>query len=258
MASMGDMSSMASMASMGDMTAGMMGEGGGPAAAPQVDPGDNRYVDLQYEPLTAAQIRSAFDSNNPEDAFLMVAKRVPVRMRLKVDQRKLPRLIAECGNASMQLEVRQVRINTRSGSTARQGAAGGGGGMGDMSTMGGMMPGMGEMGDMGGMTPDMGGMMGGDMGGMMGGMMGGSGMMGSGMMGGAGGRGLSDDSPFDVDVELYGIMYIYNPVDREKLGKKLDEPGANGTLAPSSDTESDEAGATAEEAPVVGGTNAAG
>jgi hypothetical protein len=33
----------------------------------------------------------------------------------------------------------------------------------------------------------------------------------------------SDESPFDVDVEVYGIVYIYNPVDRQKLGMKLED-----------------------------------
>jgi hypothetical protein len=46
---------------------------------------------------------------------------------------------------------------------------------------------------------------------------------------GGGGRGsdvkLTDDSPFDVHVEVYGIIYIYNPVDRARLGRKLDNAG---------------------------------
>ena len=39
--------------------------------------------------------------------------------------------------------------------------------------------------------------------------------------GAAGGTQLKDSSPWDLDVELYGIIYIYNPVDTEKIGKKL-------------------------------------
>jgi hypothetical protein len=248
---MGDMMSM-----MPEMMGGSAGDGSGTRERPQIDPGDNRYVNLQYEPLTAAQIRSAFDSTNPDDAFLMVAKRVPVRMRLKVDQRKLPRLIAECGNADFQLEVRQVRINCRSGSSARQGGMGGGmGGMMGGMDMGGMMPGGGDAsgmdsgyGEMMGGMDMMGGMPGGD---MMGGMMGG--MMPGGMGGGTRGRGLTDDSPFDVDVELYGIMYIYNPVDREKLGKKLDESNAEDLP----EQEADEESPSTAEAPATDGAEAA-
>lgn len=253
-----EMDAGAGMGGMGDMgmPGGMPGDssGSGSGAQPQRDPGDNRYVNLQYEPLTASQIRSAFESNNPEDAFLMVAKRVPVRMRLKVDQRKLPKLLAECGNASLQLEVRQVRINVRSGSTARRGMGGGMGSMGGMGDMMGGAPGGYEE-----MMEAPGG--GGGYGEMMGGMPGGDGMMGGGMpgmMGGSAGsgsgRGLSDESPFDIDVELYGIMYIYNPVDREKLGKKLDDSNNES----STDNGVDEDSEDLEEQPITDGATAAG
>ena len=73
-----------------------------------------------------------------------------------------------------------------------------------------------------------GGMMSGGMmsGGMMsGGMMSGgmSGGMMSGMGGGTGGRAaLNTESPYDAIVEIYGIIYIYNPVDPAKLGIETD------------------------------------
>ncbi|MCI0332951.1 MAG: hypothetical protein L0228_06980 [Planctomycetes bacterium] len=38
-------------------------------------------------------------------------KRLPVRMVLQMDQRHLPRLISECANQSLQIEVQEVRIN---------------------------------------------------------------------------------------------------------------------------------------------------
>lgn len=59
-------------------------------------------------------------------------KRLPVRMVLEMDQRHLPRLIAECANRSLQIEVQEVRINVPNLLS---------GGMG-----GGSFPGMGEMG----------------------------------------------------------------------------------------------------------------
>jgi hypothetical protein len=53
-------------------------------------------------------------------------KRLPVRMVLEMDQRHLPRLIAECADRPLQIEVQEVRINAPD----IMGAAGGGGGRG--------------------------------------------------------------------------------------------------------------------------------
>ncbi len=214
----------------------------GPATTgPLSDPGDYRYVDLRFEPLTAQRIRSAFDSTNPDDAFLMVAKRMPVRIRLKVDQRKLPKLLAECGNARMQLEVKQVRINQ----APRRGAAVGTGGSFGSGAIGSAPPPPGEpTGLAGGGGVDAGVSIpgfGGEMayggaenepdaaGGLLPTGFGASSPpagSGSQLAGPAmAGRTVTDEGPFDVVVELFGVVYIYNPVDREKLGVKLEEAG---------------------------------
>ena len=80
-------------------------EGEGRFQGPGLDPADNRYVDNQYNPLPAATLRSVLkkprpgevtEPIDPQFAYLAVAKRIPVRMRLRVDQRKLNRLLAEC------------------------------------------------------------------------------------------------------------------------------------------------------------------
>ncbi|QDV68590.1 hypothetical protein Poly24_23000 [Rosistilla carotiformis] len=163
-----------------------MGEGGMEA----VDPAENRYVNTAYEPISASELRSAMESPSPENAFLNVAKRLPVKLTLKMDQRKLPQLLTACGNARLMVEVRQVRINTSS-----TGAASGGMGM-----------------EMGGMGMEMGGM-GMEMGGMGAGF-GEMGMTGGGMPGGN----RVDEYPFDLPIEVYGVIYIYNPPDLEKLG----------------------------------------
>jgi hypothetical protein len=225
----------------GDMSGMMPGVG-----RMSADPAEGRYVDNQYQALRAETLRTALRSPSPDDAFLVVAKRMPVRMRLTVDVRKLPRLLAQLGNSMLPVEVRQVRIN--------RGKEGGGGGY-DM--MGG-----GGYGMMGGGGYDM-------MGGGGYGMMGGGGSeMGSGYMGsptgmesGMGGYGQTPDmgggyaSPYgagsgmggaqnikdrttvastsqnDVPVEIYGIIYIYNPVDEKKVG--LDQqPALTGTMPP--------------------------
>ena len=242
----------------GDM--GGMGGMGGMTRSP--DPAEGRYVDNQYQALRAETLRTALRSPSPDDAFLVVAKRMPVRMRLVVDVRKLPRLLAQLGNSMLPVEVRQVRINrSRDAAGGGYGTGGGydmmgGGGYGMMGGGGGEYGmtggGYGMMGgsEMGsgygstmGATPGMeyGSEMGGygqtpDMGGYGSGYGMGSGMgygMGSGM---GGAQNIKDrttvasTSQHDVPVEIYGIIYIYNPVDGEKLG--LDQqPTLTGTPA---------------------------
>lgn len=193
---------------MADM-AGMDSGGGGAAQAVTLDPGDNRYVDTAGAPLTAEQLRAALSSQSPTDAFMAVAKRVPVMLSLKIDQRNIPELLAVCGSVPLMVEVKHVRI-------LPPGKAAASGGMGSGSGMGmGMGAGMGMPGDMGGMTGG-----GEDMYG------GGEGMMGSGGLGGMGGGAQppSDPFPMDLSVEVYGIIYIYNPPSTEALGiEKVDE-----------------------------------
>tara|TARA_R110002049_G_scaffold72490_2_gene187057 strand:- start:43190 stop:44788 length:1599 start_codon:yes stop_codon:yes gene_type:complete len=146
------------------------------------DPGDNRYVNLKLEPITGAQLRSALESKTPEDANIAVAKRVPVMMSFQMDQRAVPDLIAACGSAELMVEVRQVRILPDEGVGFSAGSAGGGydEDEGDMDE--------GDDGTGGGYmpmtiktTPE-------------------------------------KEFPFDMSVEVYGLIYIYNPPQKEKLG----------------------------------------
>ena len=80
---------------------------------------DGRYVDDQGNPLGAA-------STGPFAEF----KLMPVLIDVFMDQRKIPFLLAECANSELPVEVRQVRINPRSGdsggSKLASNAAGGG------------------------------------------------------------------------------------------------------------------------------------
>jgi hypothetical protein len=55
-------------------------------------------------------------------------KRLPVRMALKMDQRWLPRLIAECASEPLQIEVQEVRVNPPEGIGSGAGTGGPGGG----------------------------------------------------------------------------------------------------------------------------------
>jgi hypothetical protein len=203
----------------GEGMAGASGDAGSASAGS--DPANFRYVDNNYQPLEASRVRAALDPNskNPEDAFLVVAKRVPIRLGLTMDQRRIHRLITECGNSTLMVEVRQVRVNRKSSAVA------GGGGGGGMGMMGG--GGMGMMGGGGGFGGGDGGGFGGGFGGGgedggMGGMMG---MSGGGMGGAA--TAAATKSSYDLPVELYGIIYIYNPVATEKLGIELMEAEPN-------------------------------
>ncbi len=110
-------------------------------------------------------------------------KQMFVYMRFVMDQRKLPDLMAACANARLPIETRQVRVHL--GDPDKAAAGNGGGGMG-------MMPGGG-----------------GDMGLGMGQMMGG---------GGGAGNSQVETGPYDVTVELSGIIYLYNLPDIAKLG----------------------------------------
>src|SRR5690606_27773451 len=87
------------------------GTPGAPGTGTPIDPAEGRYVDMNYEPIPPQRLRAAFTSNDPNEAFLAVAKRMPIRMHMVVDQRYLNRLLAECGNSNLIVEIRQVRIN---------------------------------------------------------------------------------------------------------------------------------------------------
>lgn len=153
------------------------------------DPADNRYVDASLKPVKGAELRQKMKSDSPEDAFFAVAKRIPVRFKVKMDQGKLATLLAECGNGVMMIEVKQVRINSNdqpwspnlmqlatTGGDGSDGSDGGDGGDGGFS----MVSEDGESsqgGDDFGLPPQA-------------------------------------DSP----VEVFGIVYLFNPPDPNKLG----------------------------------------
>jgi hypothetical protein len=190
-------------------SSGGAGAEGGEGAATETgppDPASGRYVDTAFQPIEGEKLRSVVTSGalDPTDAPLAVAKRVPVRMRFIMDQRKVNRLLAECGNADLMLEIRQVRINTAAAAAAA-GGMGMGGGMGGLFSGGGM-PSASGMG--GPSSSSSGGSASADMG-ESGGMMG--------MLGGGGAVAGSAKS-YDLPVEIWGVVYMFNPVDMNKLG----------------------------------------
>lgn len=151
------------------------------------DPAEFRYVSEGLEKIAAVDLRSALKDIKPENVALAIAKRLPVMMSLKMNQRAIPELLAACGSANLMVKVRQTRIMPKGkvSSAASGGDMGYGGGMDEMDS------GMGEMD--------------------------------SGMGGGGMGRSMVgkdqpiDEFPLDMQVEIYGLIYIYNPPDLDKL-----------------------------------------
>jgi hypothetical protein len=82
----------------------------------------SRYLDAEEKPVAAP------DPTAGVAAFGTEYKRLPVRMELMMDVRWLPHLIAECADAPLQVEVKEVRVNpSASGSGGGYGGRGGGG-----------------------------------------------------------------------------------------------------------------------------------
>ncbi len=205
-------------ASPGGMAGGMPGgmAGASPGGAPggsnraSVNLADGRYVDTDYQPVDAARLVSTMKGQGVEkDRLLAIAKRVPVRLQFKMDQRRLSLLLAECGNSKLPMEVRQIRVNKTD-----SGNAGGGGGGAMPGGGGGGMPGGGGG---GGMPGGSSGMLG------SGDADGGGGFPGGGIGGGGNQQGkksiaASSTDPNEITVQIYGIVYLYNPPDRTILG----------------------------------------
>jgi hypothetical protein len=154
------------------------------------DPAEGRYVDSDYKPVPASRLRSAMKSSAPADALFAVAKRIPVQFRVQMDPTKIPSLVSECGNNPLLIEVKQVRVNGKESAAGASsggfamGAGGGGGFEGDSGGGGG------ESAPVATESYD----------------------TGNAFNAGAGSK------TGDVPVEVYGIVYLFNPVDIEKLG----------------------------------------
>lgn len=205
------------------------GEGG--AVVMTVDIARDRYVDSSYQPLDPSVLRKVMTTPAealPEEHYLAVAKRIPVRMRAKIDQRKLYNFLLECANSELTLEVRQLRVNPNDSLAMSGGMSGMPGMPGGMSSG---MPGPMSMGggefsrrnEMAGPPSSYG------MGSGPGPGYGFSDGMGGGMTGMT--SAVDEHSRTDVTVEIYGIIYIYNPVDKVILK----EPEATDTAPAAED-----------------------
>jgi hypothetical protein len=201
-------SAMEGMGSMGSMMPGGMVGG--------MDPAQGRYVDKDYKPLDGAKLRSDV-TTNADEVYLAVAKRMPVRLVCKIDQRKIHKLIAECGNSPLTIEVRQVRIGGNAGKGG-MGGYGGYGSSGGYGTSDVSYSGMSDMGSSEGYSS-----------------MSGYGEGGYGGSYGSGGGMAAAQAANDVTVEIYGIVYIYNPVNKKALGIEETESAAGGAGALTAD-----------------------
>ncbi|MDR2757651.1 MAG: hypothetical protein LBC20_18325 [Planctomycetaceae bacterium] len=164
---------------------------------------NNRYVDDKAKPLKA-------DEKSPFDQF----QRMPICLRLIVDQRRIPEILVNCANCSMPIDVLWVRINPAATKPFDLGAydasiAASAGGSSDMG--GGM-----------GMSSDMGS---------------GGGGYGRTSGGGSGGSTSGDDVQVRIDsiggvygtdaipIEIYGCISIFNPVEHGGLQQEESTAG---------------------------------
>lgn len=180
--------------SQGGGTDGYSSESGGQGQTMVADPANDRYVDRDYRMIPGSKLREVFAQEpTPENAYLRVAKRIPVRMGLQMDVRKLARLLVACSNSPLIIEVRQVRVNRHS---PRDGTSGAGGG---------------QAGAYGGVNR----------GGTQ--ELGNYGAAGAGY--GAQGKSSSTTTAEShvAPVEIYGVVLIYNPVDAKTLEVKPGE-----------------------------------
>lgn len=151
---------------------------------------DARYVDEMGQPVPVeAQYPYA---KHPYAEFKMM----PIHMTLLMDQRRLPKFLVDCANSNMPIEVRRVRILKNPTLTLDI--------SGQATKAGTSKPGSGPMPGAGPMMPP---------GAMRRGPTTSQGMPGANM---ASVDDVSGD--LDVPVEIFAIIYIYNPPDRQKLG----------------------------------------
>jgi hypothetical protein len=181
------------------------GSGGGKKeekAAESDDPAHMRYVDKDFQLIESEEFHKDLGATSPDKAYLQVAKRIPVRLGFQMKETAILDLLSECANSDPPIEVRQVRINRHSADTGPSMMGGGGAGMDPMA-----------------------------------------GAMGAGAP--AGGAAAADEVEQDtasdvIGVEIYGVVYIYNPVpdenDAQNILKLANPQNNNGQTAMRSPT----------------------
>jgi hypothetical protein len=169
---------------------------------------EKRYVDEKGKPLPKEKTFPY--PKNLETEYKMM----PIRMSLVIDQRELPKLLAECANSDMPIEVRRIRFIKSTEDTPMTATPRAGGGTMGPPPPGAMGPG-GMMGPQGRMGPGMGPGMGYPPPGYM------PPPTPTAPTGGAPadmGNLPQEAGQYDIPVEIYAILYIYNPPNIAKLG----------------------------------------
>ena len=94
----------------GYLTSDELGDG---AEAIGLPPFHNMYVDTKFEPIASEEVLKVVKGAElPESHLeLIIAKRLPVRIGLKMDERKISDFMAACINSPFSFEIQQVRIN---------------------------------------------------------------------------------------------------------------------------------------------------
>ena len=178
---------------------GEYGEGRIGDGPPKVSPYHQRYVDLNFEPLPAEKVKEIIESADlPEEGLeMIVSKRVPVRIAVRMKETEIATFMAACANSPFAFEIQQVRWNKHQ---------------------------KGEPIELGG--------------GQQRGFFGrGSGGYGTGRDGSINPALILESTPvevrtnYDVNVEFYGIVKIYNPVRpkflRDAIGLEDEEVDPN-------------------------------
>lgn len=78
-----------------------------------LSPFHGRYVDMNFQPISIERMYNALTGTAAAgtDLEMIVAKRVPFRIAFRMSERSIPDFIAACSNSPFEFEVAQVRIN---------------------------------------------------------------------------------------------------------------------------------------------------
>jgi hypothetical protein len=148
----------------------------------------DRYVDDKGQALAVEAAEYPYVKPVPPEFKMM-----PIHLNLVMDQRHLPQLLVECANSNMPIEVKRIRVLKATFEA--------------FDIEGGPAP----------KTPGQRPMPG--RGGPKGPMKFKPAAPGAGLGGGPGTTNLGIElGDFDVPVEIFAVIYIYNPPDKEKLG----------------------------------------
>lgn len=189
-------------------------------------PFHGRYVDAQGEPLPIQKVHDVLKPTNKalpdQDLELVVARRVPVRIALKMQENKIPAFIAACANSPFCFEINQIRLNRHEpgekielngGVKSKAGTGGGGGGSQERDTptvgIGGAAGGGGSAGlDGGGEEPTK-----------------------TKPTGSTGPMAAERRTNLLIEVEFTGFVKIYNKVDESRLLPEGQQTAPNNSAA---------------------------